>query len=146
MRNVFLLLTFYIFITTLSLQAFDYVPKNVDTNPFADNKQDYQENSIKTPEIREIKNLNEYFRYLPAEVHRNWIPYKADYDYTVTVEFRVHRDGTISDTQIVKSDCLKANSSVLKTVKTGVPYQPLPKSFTKDCVKAQIVLEYHNKK
>ena len=93
-------------------------------------------------EMREIKNLNEYFRYLPKQVHRNWIPYKANAGYEVTVQFKVNKDGSISDTKIVNSTNPNANISVLNAVKNGAPYQPLPKSYTSDSVTAQVVLEY----
>lgn len=133
----------------LSVFAFDYVPKNTDKNPF-DNK------TIKTqkaeqpaqsanPEMREIKTLAEYFRYLPREVQRNWAPYKANVNYEVTVQFTVHRDGSISDTRIIGTNYPNANPSVLNAVKSGAPYQPLPLSYSKDKVKAQVVLEYHAK-
>jgi outer membrane biosynthesis protein TonB len=93
--------------------------------------------------MREIKTLSEYFKYLPREVHRNWTPYKADRDYEVTVQFVVHRDGSISNVQIIGTNYPSANQSVLKAVKSGAPYQPLPLSFERDSVKAQIFLEYH---
>lgn len=147
---------------TLSVYAFDYVPKNVDSDPFGDKVLNNQktEQAIKPvspmqqtlkkqktqsaqPEMREIKNLTEYFRYLPAEVHRHWTPYKAKMDYEVTVQFVVHRNGSISDVRIVGTNYPNANTSVLNAVKSGAPYQPLPKSYKKDSVKAQIVLEYH---
>lgn len=128
--------------------AFDYVPKNTDANPFGSKSENKIKNNQKTeqtvkPEMREIMNLTEYFRYLPAEVHRHWTPYKANQDYEITVQFVVHRDGTVSDTQIVGTNYPNANTSVLNAVKSGAPYQPLPKSYEKDSVKAQIVLEYH---
>ena len=128
----------------LKAVAFDYMPKDINSNPFADKVKNNQktEQAIK-PEMREIKNLAEYFKYLPAEVHRHWIPYKSNAGYEVTVQFRVHRDGTISDTEIVKSTNPDANTSVLNAVKTGAPYQPLPQSYpNKNGVLAQIVLEY----
>lgn len=124
--------------------AFDYIPKDVNSNPFANKvKNNQKTEQAAQPEMREIKNLAEYFKYLPAEVHRNWIPYKSNTGYEVTVQFRVHRDGTISDTSIIKSTNKDANSSVLNAVKNGAPYQPLPASYpNKDGVWAQVVLEY----
>ena len=133
----------------LSVFAFDYVPKNTDKNPF-DNK------TIKTqkaeqaaqsanPEMREIKTLAEYFRYLPAEVHRHWTPYKANVNYEVTVQFTVHKNGSISDLQVIGTNYPNANPSVLNAVKLGAPYQPLPLSYKKDSVKAQVILEYQAK-
>jgi len=98
--------------------------------------------NITQPEMREIKNLNEYFRYLPHEVNRNWIPYKADAGYQVKVRFRIHRDGSISEIKIVKSTNPKADTSVLNAVKNGAPYQPLPKSYSAKSVVAEIELEY----
>ena len=126
--------------------AFEYVPKNIESNPFdtGNNKSVKNietENKIQ-PEMREIKTLAEYFRYLPAEVHRHWTPYKANINYEVTVQFFVHRDGTISNVRIIGTNCPNANPSVLNAVKSGAPYQPLPNSYAKDSVKAQVVLEY----
>ena len=137
------LILFAVLCLTLSVLAFEYKPKNADTNPFGDKTQSGQKaEQVTKPEMREIKNLTEYFRYLPAEVHRHWTPYKANVNYEVTVQFTVHRNGTISDTQIIGTNCPNANQSVLKAVKSGAPYQPLPLSFKKDSVKAQVVLEY----
>ena len=72
--------------------AFEYSPKNTDTNPFGKGIINKTDDSVLNtqksaqaaqPEMREIRNLTEYFRYLPAEVHRHWTPYKADTDYEV---------------------------------------------------------------
>ena len=142
MKKTLILLTVLCF--GLMAFAFDYVPKN--SNPFGDKVLNNQktEQAVQT-ELREIKTLAEYFRYLPHEVQRNWIPYKANVNYEVTVQFTVHRDGTISDVQIIGTNYPNANSSVLNAVKSGAPYQPLPQSYKKDSVKAQIVLEYRAK-
>ncbi len=136
-----------VFCLTLSVFAFDYVPKNTDTNPFGD-KVKTEKKTIKTaqPEMREIKTLAEYFRYLPREVQRHWTPYKANADYEVTVQFTVHRNGSISDVHIVGTNCPNANRAVINAVKSGEPYQPLPLSFKKDRIKAQVILEYHTQK
>ena len=141
-RLIISLLVFFSFIT--SSYAFDYVPKDVNSNPFADKvKANQKTEHGAQPEMREIKNLTEYFKYLPAEVHRHWTPYKANIGYEVTVQFRVHRDGTISETEIIKSTNPDANASVLNAVKSGAPYQPLPQSYpNKNGVLAQILLEY----
>ena len=133
---------------TLSVFAFEYKPKNADSNPFGSGSK--VQNSQETeqtaqPEMREIKTLAEYFRYLPKEVHRHWTPYKANQNYEVTVEFTVHRNGSISGLRIIGTNYPNANSSVLNAVKSGAPYQPLPLSYKKDSVKAQIVLEYQAK-
>ena len=77
-------------------------------------------------EMREIKNIEEYFKYLPHEVQRNWTPYKADTNYEVKVQFTIHRDGTVSNIHIVGTTLRDANVSVIKAVKKGIPYQPLP--------------------
>ena len=138
-----LILSAIIFSTT-SAYAFDYVPKNPDVNPFGNKIQVNQKvEQAAQPEMREIKNLTEYFKYLPAEVHRNWIPYKSNLPYEITVQFHVNRDGSISDVKIVNTTNADANDSVLNAVKSGAPYQPLPASYpNKDGVNAQIILEY----
>ena len=130
-----------IFITT---QAFEYIPKDANKNPFEDKVKNNQKvENANQPEMREIKNLTEYFKYLPAEVHRHWTPYKSETGYEVTVQFRVQRDGKIADLKIVNSTNVNANSSVLNAVKSGAPYQPLPASYpNKNGVIAQVVLEY----
>jgi len=142
MKKTLILLTVLCF--GLMAFAFDYVPKN--SNPFGDKVMNNQKTEqAAQPEMREIKNLTEYFRYLPAEVHRHWTPYKANVNYEVTVQFTVHRNGSISDLQIIGTNYPNANPSVLNAVKSGAPYQPLPLSYKKDSVKAQIVLEYRAK-
>jgi len=131
---------------TISVFAFEYKPKNADVNPFGGKTQVSQKaEQTAQPEMREIKNLTEYFRYLPAEVHRHWTPYKANVNYEVTVQFTVHRNGSISDLHIVGTNYPNANTSVLNAVKSAAPYQPLPKSYTKDSVIAQVILEYKAK-
>ena len=131
----------------IAVYAFEYTPKNVNSNPFGNSKQKvnvHEQTQQKIPEgMREIKTIEEYFRYLPAEVHRHWTPYKAEKDYEITVRFTVHKDGQISDTQIVSTTYPAANPAVLNAVKSGAPYQPLPNSYPKDSVKVQILLEYH---
>ena len=129
---------------SISVFAFEYKPKNVDKNPFEKNVQENKKTETAVqPEMREIKTLAEYFKYLPAEVNRHWTPQKANQDYEVTVQFVIHRDGSISDVQIVGTNYPNANAAVLNAVKMGAPYQPLPRSYPKDEVKAQVVLEYH---
>ena len=135
---------------SLGVFAFDYVPKNTNTNPFGNKSGNAVQNNQKAEQtipagMREIKTIDEYFRYLPREVQRHWTPKKSVADYTVTVEFVVHRDGAISDVRIIGTDYPNANRAVIDAVKSGAPYQPLPKSYSKDKVKAQIVLEYHAK-
>lgn len=133
-----------ILLSLATVQAFDYKPKNIDTNPFGEKTKQVQniEHAAK-PEMREIKNLTEYFKYLPAEVHRHWTPYKAETSYEVAVQFRVNRDGSIADIKILNSTNHSANESVLNAVKNGAPYQPLPASYpNQNGVMAQIVLEY----
>ena len=143
MKKYLLLISFIVLST--SVYAFDYVPKNVDKNPFSTTTSKTQTVQNKTipSNMREIKTIEEYFRYLPKQVHRNWTPYKADKDYEIVVEFYVHRDGKISGARIISTDYPNANQSVLNAVKTGSPYQPLPASYIPDSVKAQIILEYH---
>ena len=135
---------------SLGVFAFDYVPKNTNTNPFGNKSGNAVQNNQKAEQtipagMREIKTIDEYFRYLPREVQRHWTPKKSVADYTVTVEFVVHRDGAISDVRIIGTDYPNANRAVIDAVKSGAPYQPLPKAYSKDKVKAQIVLEYHAK-
>ena len=149
MKKTLILIT--VFCIGLVAFAFDYVPKNSGANPFDTNKKAQTEQKTKNlqqsgqPEMREIKTLNEYFRYLPAEVHRHWLPYKAEKDYEITVQFVVHRNGAISDVRIIGTNYPNANPAALKAVKMGAPYQPLPLSYSKDSVKAQVVLEYRAK-
>lgn len=148
MKKYLVLLT--VLLVAISVYAFEYVPKNTNSDPFSKTttvktQQTKQITQTVPPEMREIKNLTEYFRYLPAEVHRHWTPYKANVNYEITVEFTVHRDGSISDLHIVGTNCPNANPSVLNAVKSGAPYQPLPKSFAKDNIKAQVILEYQAK-
>ena len=134
------LIIFTLFALTLSVCAYDINSFRNASQTSNTTKQD-EKQAIQN-EIREIKNLNEYFRYLPHEVNRNWTPYKAGADYTVTVRFTINRDGSISGTRIVKSTNENANTSVLNAVKTGAPYQPLPKSYLQKSVTAEIELEY----
>ena len=131
---------------SLSTFAFDYVPKNVDSNPFANNGQKIQKaEQTAQPEMREIKTIEEYFIYLPHEIQRHWNPYKAEKDYKITVQFTIYRDGTISNVQIVGTDYPNANRAVINAIKDGAPYQPLPQSYKKDNVRAQLTLEYKAK-
>ncbi len=95
-----------------------------------------------TAQPAEIQNLNQYFEYLPNAVHNNWTPYKANADYEVTVQFRVKKNGEITDPVIVKSTNEKANSSVINAVKTAAPYKPLPAKFPGDSVNTQVELRY----
>ncbi len=89
-----------------------------------------------------IENLTQYFEYLPNAVHRNWIPYKANADYEVTVQFRVKKNGEITKPFIVESTNEQANASVLNAVQTGAPYKPLPAKFPGDGVNTQVQLKY----
>ena len=139
-----------VFCLTLSVFAFDYVPKNQNESPFGSKSGNPVQNNQKSEQtipagMREIKNIDEYFRYLPREVQRHWTPKKSVADYSVTVEFNVYRDGTISNVRIIGTDYPNANRAVIDAVKSGAPYQPLPRSYGKDKVKAQIVLEYKAK-
>lgn len=97
---------------------------------------------ITIPVFAEYKNLNEYFEYLPNVVHKNWIPYKAKEDYEVNVQFRLYKNGEISELKVVESTNLNANNSAIQAVKNGAPYDKLPVGFKADSVKTQIQLKY----
>lgn len=89
-----------------------------------------------------IKNLNQYFEYLPNAVHKNWTPYKANAEYEVTVQFSVKKNGEITAPFIVNSTNPKANDSVLNAVTSAAPFKPLPESYKSDSVKTQIELQF----
>ena len=91
---------------------------------------------------QKFENLNQYFEYLPNAVHKNWTPYKANSDYEVLVQFRVKKNGEITDPVIVKSTNEHANNSVLNAVKAGAPYRPLPEKFPGESVNTQIELKF----
>lgn len=120
MKKIFLLL-----LTLIALPA------------FAENAQQPSQ-----AQSKEIATLNQYFEYLPNAVHNNWTPYKANEDYEVTVQFRVKKNGEITEPFIVKSTNKNANSAVLNAVKSGAPYLPLPKSFSSESVNTQVMLKY----
>ena len=56
-----------------------------------------------TTPVKQVATLNQYFEYLPNAVHNNWTPYKANQDYEVTVQFRVKKNGEITEPFIVNS-------------------------------------------
>ena len=108
---------------------------------FADNTA--LQNGVKKLEERsDIQNINDYFEYLPNAVHNNWVPYKANRDYEIAVQFRIQKNGKVSEPKIVSSTYERANDSVLNAVMNGSPYKPLPKTYKADSVKAQVVLKY----
>ena len=96
----------------------------------------------KLEEKSDIQNLHDYFEYLPNAVHNNWIPCKANRNYEVAVQFRIQKNGKVTEPTIVSSTYERANESVLNAVMTGSPYKPLPKTYKADSVKAQVVLKY----
>ncbi len=89
-----------------------------------------------------FENLNQYFNYLPNAVHKNWTPYQAESNYEVTVQFRVKKNGEITEPTIVNSTNEKANASVLNAVKSGSPYKPLPDKYPSESVNTQVELRY----
>lgn len=89
-----------------------------------------------------FENLNQYFEYLPNAVHKNWAPYKANSDYEVLVQFRVKKNGEITEPFIVSSTNEQANASVLNAVKAGAPYRPLPEKFPGESVNTQVQLRF----
>ncbi len=90
----------------------------------------------------QVNNIDDYFMYLPTEVHNNWTPYKANRDYEVVVQFKVYKNGNISSPFIVNSTNTNANESVLNAVKQGAPYKRLPDNYDKKSVETQVVLKY----
>ncbi len=142
MKKIFIVLA--IACVTLGCLAYEYVPKNTSVSPFASQNNVTKSTATKVipAGMREIKNIDEYFRYLPKEVQRHWTPYKANVNYTVTVQFTISRDGSVSDIRVTNSTYPSANMSVINAVKSGAPYQPLPSSYKKDSVRTEMVLEY----
>ncbi len=138
----YLILLFAGFIA-LGVYAYDmYAPKDAAQNEPQFNNAPQIVKTEQTQQKREIMDLTEYFRYLPREVHRNWTPYESSMGYEVTVQFRVNRNGSIGDIKVIKSTNRFANASVINAVKLGAPYQPLPRSYKKSSVLAQVMLEY----
>jgi len=90
----------------------------------------------------QFENLSQYFEYLPDAVHKNWLPYKANQDYEVTVQFRVKKNGEITEPFIVNSTNKNADAAALQAVKSGAPYLPLPSKFPGDGVNTQVQLKY----
>ena len=97
---------------------------------------------LPTTPAKQVTTLNQYFEYLPNAVHNNWTPYKANQDYEVTVQFRVKKNGEITEPFIVNSTNKNANTAVLNAVKSGAPYLPLPATFAGDSVNTQVMLKY----
>ena len=97
---------------------------------------------LPTTPAKQVTTLNQYFEYLPNAVHNNWTPYKANQDYEVTVQFRVKKNGEITEPFIVNSTNKNANTAVLNAVKSGAPYLPLPATFASDSVNTQVMLKY----
>ena len=135
MKKFFILLS----VLCVSLMTSAY---SVDSYRQPTNQPTESKNATDLGEKREIKNIDEYLKYLSHEVQRNWTPYKAGLNYEVAVQFTIHRDGSVSDIRIVNTTFRDANVSVLNAVKKGIPYQPLPKAYTKDKVRTQVVLGY----
>ena len=97
---------------------------------------------LPTTPAKQVTTLNQYFEYLPNAVHNNWTPYKANQDYEVTVQFRVKKNGEITEPFIVNSTNKNANTAVLNAVKTGAPYLPLPSKYPGNSVNTQVLLKY----
>lgn len=134
-----LVLVLFLILSFLNASAFQY---NEEYSQGISRDANTSLKTLENQEVREIKNLTEYFRYLPVEVNRQWKPYTADSNYEVEVKFKVNKDGTISKPEIIRSTNERANNSVIKAVLSGAPYQPLPKSYTRPYVTAQVILEF----
>ena len=130
-----LVLILFLFLSLLNVSAYQY------NDEFSQELSPSVKNNNKQ-EVREIRNLTEYFKYLPAEVNRHWNPYTTDSNYEIVVKFKVNRDGTISNPEIVRSTNERANNSAITAVTSASPYQPLPKTYTRPYVTAQVILEF----
>ena len=70
---------------------------------------------------------DQYMVDLQRRIKKNWFPPKVSESKKITVTFKIHRMGELSDLKLVTSSGVSiADSAALKAVENAAPFRPLP--------------------
>jgi TonB family protein len=121
--------------------------KNVQRYARSDSLQNVQGNGDFGPSIQfDSKGVDfgPWLRRFQAQIYRNWfVPYAAmSLRGHVVLTFVVHRDGTITDLQVLKPSAIEAfTNSAVNAIRGCNPTMPLPPEYPDD--KAQFTVTFY---
>ncbi|MDR1327299.1 MAG: TonB C-terminal domain-containing protein [Heliobacteriaceae bacterium] len=87
-----------------------------------------------------------YMKTLQKDIKANWKPPKADENIRVVAQFKINKNGKLSDLKLIKSSVNEEmNNAALEAINKTAPFKPLPEEFTGKSVTIQFSLDYNVK-
>lgn len=86
-----------------------------------------------------------YLVDLKRRIKNRWSVLKGYENNLVTVGFKVHKDGTISDLKLLRpSEYDISDLAALHAVQKSAPFRPLPKDETNESIDIEIFFDFNN--
>lgn len=114
---------------------------------FLSNKNSMQQKTEKSkihsngPELAYFK---PYMDNLRNKIKRNWDPPKNKENNDVILKFKIARDGSLMETNIIKSsNSMAIDRAAIKALNKSAPFGPLPKQFKEESVDVEFTFDYN---
>ena len=84
-----------------------------------------------------------YMREVQWKIKKNWEPPKGTETQSAVALFKIHKDGNISNIQIIKSSGIKEyDDKAITAIQLTAPFRPLPQEYTQNSVDIQFTFDY----
>ncbi len=87
--------------------------------------------------------FNSYMNTMYSSIKKNWHPTENSGAGKVVISYKIKRDGTIIEPQIVSSTNKALNKSAIEAIKKSSPLQQLPKKCKKDLIEVSFTFNYN---
>ncbi len=85
-----------------------------------------------------------YMKKLEAKIKKNWNPPKSDKNTRIVAQFKVYRDGRVSDVKIKQgADNEDANYAALNAINASVPFDPFTSLLKASSVDIEFTFDYN---
>ena len=84
-----------------------------------------------------------YMREVQWKIKKNWEPPKGTEPQSAVALFKIHKDGNVSNIQIIKSSGIKEyDDKAITAIQLTAPFRPLPQEYTQNSVDIQFTFDY----
>lgn len=84
-----------------------------------------------------------YMREVQWKIKKNWEPPKGTETQSAVALFKIHKDGNVSNIQIIKSSGIKEyDDKAITAIQLTAPFRPLPQEYTQNSVDIQFTFDY----
>ena len=86
--------------------------------------------------------FNSYMNTMYSSIKKNWHPTENSGAGKVVISYKIKRDGTIIEPQIVSSTNKALNKFAVEAIEKSSPLQPLPKRCKRDLIEVSFTFSY----